>query len=169
MQHGGDSLAAKSGGTGSFSTGAAAAEKYAVDLPRAPEVFATLVTAIAGFVDAVGYVQLSHLYVSFMSGNSTHLGVSMAARAWSDVGSAAAVRRTGKRSCCSRSKCSSRKNWHSRSVNTNRSHCCSRRAIQGRACSPPGMIFPTRRTKTGFQKAVRLRSASTTARGRKPG
>lgn len=60
-------------------------------VPRVPATFAALVTAIAGFLDAVGYVQLSHLYVSFMSGNSTHLGMSIAAGVWSDVCSAALV------------------------------------------------------------------------------
>ncbi len=32
-------------------------------------------TALAGLVDAIGYTQLSGLYLSFMSGNSTRLGV----------------------------------------------------------------------------------------------
>lgn len=36
-------------------------------------------TWIAGYLDAVGYVQLGHLYVSFMSGNSTQLGMTLAA------------------------------------------------------------------------------------------
>jgi uncharacterized membrane protein YoaK (UPF0700 family) len=54
-------------------------------VPRSPAIFATVVTAIAGYFDAVGYVQLGHLYVSFMSGNSTHLGMSLAAGAFGDV------------------------------------------------------------------------------------
>ncbi len=53
--------------------------------PRSPAVFAAIVTSVAGYFDAVGYVQLGHLYVSFMSGNSTHLGMSLAAGAWRDV------------------------------------------------------------------------------------
>jgi uncharacterized membrane protein YoaK (UPF0700 family) len=48
-------------------------------------IFATLMTMLAGFLDAVGYVQLQHLYVSFMSGNSTHFGMSVAHGDWSDV------------------------------------------------------------------------------------
>jgi uncharacterized membrane protein YoaK (UPF0700 family) len=40
--------------------------------------FATALTALAGFTDAVGYAALSHLYLSFMSGNSTHFGMSIA-------------------------------------------------------------------------------------------
>jgi uncharacterized membrane protein YoaK (UPF0700 family) len=53
--------------------------------PRRRAIFATLMTALAEFLDAVGYVQLQHLYVSFMSGNSTHFGVSIAQADWSDV------------------------------------------------------------------------------------
>ncbi|KRB51363.1 hypothetical protein ASE04_11330 [Rhizobium sp. Root708] len=48
-------------------------------------LFASIATAIAGFLDAIGYQQLNHLYVSFMSGNSTHLGMSFAQAKWSDV------------------------------------------------------------------------------------
>ncbi|HVY14279.1 MAG TPA: YoaK family protein [Rhodopila sp.] len=36
-------------------------------------------TMTAGYVDAIGYVQLGHLYVSFMSGNSTQFGMALAA------------------------------------------------------------------------------------------
>lgn len=39
---------------------------------------ATALTALAGFNDAVGYSALGHLYLSFMSGNSTHFGMSLA-------------------------------------------------------------------------------------------
>src|SRR4051812_13612693 len=42
-------------------------------LPRA-----SLMTAIAGFVDAVGYTATGHLYLSFMSGNSTQFGMAVA-------------------------------------------------------------------------------------------
>lgn len=41
---------------------------------------ATLMTALAGSVDAIGYTAMGHLYVSFMSGNSTQLGMAMAQR-----------------------------------------------------------------------------------------
>jgi uncharacterized membrane protein YoaK (UPF0700 family) len=44
--------------------------------------FAVLLAALAGWVDAVGFVQWNGLYVSFMSGNSTALG---AASATADV------------------------------------------------------------------------------------
>jgi uncharacterized membrane protein YoaK (UPF0700 family) len=43
-----------------------------------PLLFASLITAVAGFLDAVGYASLGHLYVSFMSGNSTSLGLAIA-------------------------------------------------------------------------------------------
>lgn len=59
--------------------------------PRSPAIFAALITATAGYLDAVGYVQLAGLYISFMSGNSTHLGVSVASAAWADAASTAAV------------------------------------------------------------------------------
>ncbi|MBN9511351.1 MAG: DUF1275 family protein [Alphaproteobacteria bacterium] len=37
-----------------------------------------VMTMAAGFVDALGYARLGQLYVSFMSGNSTRLGVALA-------------------------------------------------------------------------------------------
>lgn len=49
----------------------------------APRLAPTLaITAIAGYLDAIGYVQLNHLFVSFMSGNSTHLGMALATENW---------------------------------------------------------------------------------------
>jgi oxalate decarboxylase len=46
---------------------------------------ALLATFVAGLLDAVGFVQLSGLFVSFMSGNSTHLGMSLARADWAAV------------------------------------------------------------------------------------
>jgi len=46
---------------------------------------ATTLTALAGFNDAVGYSALSHLYLSFMSGNSTHFGMSLAGGDWPGI------------------------------------------------------------------------------------
>lgn len=43
-----------------------------------PFLFATVITAVAGYLDAIGYSHLSNLYVSFMSGNSTTFGVAVA-------------------------------------------------------------------------------------------
>ncbi|RYE75513.1 MAG: DUF1275 domain-containing protein, partial [Hyphomicrobiales bacterium] len=34
-----------------------------------------LLTACAGFVDAVGFIELGGFYTSFMSGNTTQLGI----------------------------------------------------------------------------------------------
>jgi oxalate decarboxylase len=41
-------------------------------------VFAMSLTCMAGYLDAVGYTHLAGLYVSFMSGNSTRLGIAIA-------------------------------------------------------------------------------------------
>lgn len=43
----------------------------------APLMFDILITLLAGFLDAAGFTYLSGLYVSFMSGNSTGLGVAI--------------------------------------------------------------------------------------------
>lgn len=39
---------------------------------------AIAVTALAGFIDAIGYAALGKLYLSFMSGNTTRLGMAIA-------------------------------------------------------------------------------------------
>jgi oxalate decarboxylase len=59
--------------------------------PRHPECFAISLTLLAGFVDAIGYVQLNHLFLSFMSGNSTHLGMTLARADWGDAAASAAI------------------------------------------------------------------------------
>ncbi len=46
---------------------------------------AILLAAIAGSVDAVGFTELGGYYVSFMSGNSTRLGLHIAAHQWSSA------------------------------------------------------------------------------------
>ena len=43
---------------------------------------ACALSALAGYVDGIGYLQLGGLFVSFMSGNSTRMGVSLAAGQW---------------------------------------------------------------------------------------
>ena len=40
-------------------------------------MLAGFLAALAGMVDAIGYLRLGHLFVSFMSGNSTQLGVAV--------------------------------------------------------------------------------------------
>lgn len=46
---------------------------------RHPALMVFLMTAIAGYFDAIGYSELDNLYVSFMSGNSTRLGMALVA------------------------------------------------------------------------------------------
>ena len=48
-------------------------------------------TAVAGYVDAIGFLTLKHLFVSFMSGNSTQLAVSAAQGSRSNAWLAAAL------------------------------------------------------------------------------
>ena len=43
---------------------------------------ACALSALAGYVDAVGFLHLGGLYVSFMSGNSTRMGVALAQGQW---------------------------------------------------------------------------------------
>ena len=40
-------------------------------------ILAGVLAALAGMVDVIGYLRLSHLFVSFMSGNSTQLGAAV--------------------------------------------------------------------------------------------
>lgn len=44
------------------------------------QAFAIGLSTLAGFVDAVGFIQLGGFFVSFMSGNSTRLGVGLIER-----------------------------------------------------------------------------------------
>jgi uncharacterized membrane protein YoaK (UPF0700 family) len=56
--------------------------------PRRNIALACALSALAGYVDGVGYLHLGGLFVSFMSGNSTRLGVSLAEGRWSDAAEA---------------------------------------------------------------------------------
>ena len=47
--------------------------------PRLVQVMAITLSALAGYVDAQGYLSVGALFVAFMSGNSTVLGISAAA------------------------------------------------------------------------------------------
>jgi uncharacterized membrane protein YoaK (UPF0700 family) len=47
-------------------------------LPLGALSFTLALVALAGYVDAVGYLQFQGLFVSFMSGNTTSLGVAVA-------------------------------------------------------------------------------------------
>ncbi len=46
--------------------------------PRRARVLAACLSGLAGYVDAIGFLQLGGFFVSFMSGNSTRLGVGAA-------------------------------------------------------------------------------------------
>ena len=45
-------------------------------------VLACALSALAGYVDGIGFLHLGGLFVSFMSGNSTRMGVSLAQGQW---------------------------------------------------------------------------------------
>jgi uncharacterized membrane protein YoaK (UPF0700 family) len=49
---------------------------------------ACALSALAGYVDGIGVLHLRGLFVSFMSGNSTRLGVSLAEGRWSNAAAA---------------------------------------------------------------------------------
>lgn len=51
-------------------------------------VLACALSALAGYVDGIGFLHLGGLFVSFMSGNSTRMGVSLANRHWHDAAEA---------------------------------------------------------------------------------
>lgn len=52
-----------------------------VRLEARARLFAVSLSAVAGFVDGVGFMQSGGFFVSFMSGNSTRLGVGLVERA----------------------------------------------------------------------------------------
>jgi uncharacterized membrane protein YoaK (UPF0700 family) len=49
---------------------------------------ACALSALAGYVDGIGFIHLGGLFVSFMSGNSTRMGVSLADGHWLDAAQA---------------------------------------------------------------------------------
>ena len=61
------------------------------DYSRREIGLAACLSGVAGFVDAVGYLTLGGFFVSFMSGNSTRLGVGLGAMALEPVGRAASL------------------------------------------------------------------------------
>jgi uncharacterized membrane protein YoaK (UPF0700 family) len=61
------------------------------DYSRREIGLAAMLSGVAGFVDAVGYLKLGGFFVSFMSGNSTRLGVGLGTLVWSQAGRAAGL------------------------------------------------------------------------------
>ncbi|MGH6615643.1 YoaK family protein [Sphingomonas sp.] len=60
-------------------------------LDRSGLTLALMLAGVAGFVDAVAFTTIGQFFVSFMSGNSTRLAVSVAQGAWREVGFAAGL------------------------------------------------------------------------------
>jgi len=54
-------------------------------------MLAVALSSLAGFVDALGFITLGGIFVSFMSGNSTRLSVGIADGMWQHVGIVAGV------------------------------------------------------------------------------
>src|SRR5258708_36354508 len=52
---------------------------------------ACALSALAGYVDGIGYLYLGGLFVSFMSGNSTRMGVNLAQGQWMNAAEAFGV------------------------------------------------------------------------------
>jgi uncharacterized membrane protein YoaK (UPF0700 family) len=55
---------------------------------RRDVALACALSALAGYVDGIGFIHLGGLFVSFMSGNSTRMGVSLADGHWHDAAQA---------------------------------------------------------------------------------
>lgn len=61
------------------------------DYRRRDIALASMLSAVAGYVDAIGFLKLGGFFVSFMSGNSTRLGVGVARGDWWSAGKAAGL------------------------------------------------------------------------------
>ena len=53
------------------------------------QALALSLAVLAGYVDSLGFLQLGGVFVSFMSGNSTRLAVSLAEGRWQAAGAVA--------------------------------------------------------------------------------
>jgi uncharacterized membrane protein YoaK (UPF0700 family) len=58
---------------------------------RSHLALAIALTAVAGWVDAIGFLRLGHFFVSFMSGDSTQLAVSSLSSRWPQAAGAAGI------------------------------------------------------------------------------
>jgi hypothetical protein len=73
---------------------------------RRGQLLATLLTGLAGMVDAIGFIRLQHLFVSYTSGNTTQFAVSIGRGqfdAAGQIGPDRAVRRRRRRWAVARS------------------------------------------------------------------
>jgi uncharacterized membrane protein YoaK (UPF0700 family) len=61
------------------------------DYRRRDVALAAGLSGVAGYVDAIGFLKLGGFFVSFMSGNSTRLGVGIATGQWTMTGTALAL------------------------------------------------------------------------------
>jgi uncharacterized membrane protein YoaK (UPF0700 family) len=61
------------------------------DYRRREVALAAGLSAVAGYIDAIGFLKLGGFFVSFMSGNSTRLGVGLATGQWATVRTALAL------------------------------------------------------------------------------
>ncbi|QNG21629.1 DUF1275 domain-containing protein [Rhodococcus triatomae] len=62
-----------------------------MDRSRRTVVLAVVLSTLAGFVDAIGFITVGGFFVSFMSGNLTRFSVSVAEGVWSSVATAGAI------------------------------------------------------------------------------
>lgn len=58
-------------------------------LDRRSLLWAMMLSLLAGFVDALGFLELGGYFVSFMSGNTTRLGITFGDADWSQAGTVA--------------------------------------------------------------------------------
>ena len=59
--------------------------------PHRNVALACVLSALAGYVDGIGFLHLGGLFVSFMSGNSTRMGVNLAQGQWMNAAEAFGV------------------------------------------------------------------------------
>jgi len=62
-----------------------------IDYSNRQKALAYILAGIAGYVDAMGFRHLGGVFVSFMSGNTTRLGVDIALHDWSKAGQVAGI------------------------------------------------------------------------------
>lgn len=58
---------------------------------RAKFIIALVLMSIAGWVDATAFLRLKHLFVSFMSGDSTHIATALGGAVWTEARFPAAI------------------------------------------------------------------------------